>query len=70
MGTSVHRTGNKRFETVDLAYLSAGDMVGGAALFQEEHKYGVVAVPTTTVLRIKQKDIHTLLHLADVEALK
>eukprot|EP00192_Tetraselmis_astigmatica_P009449 CAMPEP_0117675716 /NCGR_PEP_ID=MMETSP0804-20121206/15763_1 /TAXON_ID=1074897 /ORGANISM="Tetraselmis astigmatica, Strain CCMP880" /LENGTH=870 /DNA_ID=CAMNT_0005484757 /DNA_START=693 /DNA_END=3302 /DNA_ORIENTATION=+ len=74
-GAAVHRSrAGVHTQMVDIAILQAGDLAGIHVLIDTEGeqvpKHTIVSVPTTVVLKMKKKDLTTLLHPTDLEALK
>ena len=62
---------SKTFKMVDVALIQAGDIVGTDVVFDNRpHSHTVLGKPTTTILRLESKDLRSLLHPADLEALR
>ena len=63
---------NGKIAMVDLAILQSGDLVSTNVMWPDlpPHKHTVVTIPKTTVLRLGRNDLMSLLHPADLEALR
>lgn len=55
----------------DLALLQAGDLVAYHVLLEDQaNSHTVMAMPGTTILRLQKKDLMSILHPSDLEALR